>query len=245
MARRTGDTARIDGAYQCRAITEGNPVQRFWHETKKIVIDRFLPPNPTDRVLDVGCGSGVVASFLGEFGATVLGLDGSERAVQFAQATFQSENVTFRQCLVDEDFCLDEPVDKIYCMEVIEHVQRAQAVEMLNSFHRSLVPHGRVFITTPNYLSLWPFIEWGMDRLSVAPKLADVQHVSRFNKRSLTALCVEAGFAVDISTTCSFLAPWLAPLSWKFARTICSLEIRSPLPVGSILVFVLSKNQQS
>lgn len=58
--RRTGDTIAIDGGYQYRALTEGYRVQRFWHYSKTLAIQEFLPPQSTDRIIDVGCGSGVI-----------------------------------------------------------------------------------------------------------------------------------------------------------------------------------------
>ena len=99
--RRTGDTIAIDGAYQYRALTEGNPVQRFWHEAKQLVIDRFLPPEPGDFVMDVGCGSGVIANHLAEQGAEVIAVDGNGR-VAFKKAVLLGKSVCKR--LVDELF---------------------------------------------------------------------------------------------------------------------------------------------
>lgn len=71
----------ISGDYQYRAITSGSSPQRFWHHSKKCAITHFLPPSQEDMVLDVGCGSGVIASFLSEFGASVIGLDANEEAI--------------------------------------------------------------------------------------------------------------------------------------------------------------------
>jgi 2-polyprenyl-3-methyl-5-hydroxy-6-metoxy-1,4-benzoquinol methylase len=75
-------------------------------------IKRYLPPKPSDTVLDVGCGSGVVTSFLGEFGATVVGIDGNLDAIQFANQQFSHPNVKFQLGLVDENIQLDMLIDK-------------------------------------------------------------------------------------------------------------------------------------
>ena len=82
--RRTGDTVQIARDYQHRARTSGFVVQRFWHAEKERVIRKFSAPRSGDRVLDVGCGSGVVANALAGMGAIVTGVDGNPDAIAFA-----------------------------------------------------------------------------------------------------------------------------------------------------------------
>ncbi|WP_254536863.1 class I SAM-dependent methyltransferase [Halomarina litorea] len=48
------------------------------------------------RVLDVGCGRGEHARYLGERGHPVVGIDGSERAIEQARAATDAADVTFR-----------------------------------------------------------------------------------------------------------------------------------------------------
>ncbi len=241
MIRRTGDTIEIQGDYQYRAATSGHPVQRFWHKTKTLTIAELLPPGSQDFVIDAGCGSGVVSSFLGEFGATVLGVDGSRCAIEFATSQFGSQNVSFREALVDETLVIGKPANKIYCLEVIEHIYREQALSMLRVFHDLLDCGGKVFLTTPNYRSLWPLIEWGLDRFSGAAQLDGDQHVTHYNSRSLSAVCGEAGFQLDKVVTVACMAPWIAPISWNLAVRMHRAEIRSSTLVGSIIACTLSK----
>ena len=42
--RRTGDRIEIAGDYQYRAIHDGGAIQRFWHQSKLLLIDRLLRP---------------------------------------------------------------------------------------------------------------------------------------------------------------------------------------------------------
>ncbi len=234
------DLVSIEGSYQYNALTKGNPVQRFWHYVKKSAINKYLPPAPTDNLLDVGCGSGVITAYLGESGANVTGIDGNNKAINFAQEHFQKQNVKFKQGLVDEYFQIDNLADKIYCLEVIEHIYYEQGKAMLKEFFRILKPHGYVFLTTPNYKSMWPMIEWTMDRFHLSPQLAQEQHVEYFNKIRLKNLCIEAGFKIKIIKTNCLFAPWIAPLSWKLAEKIDNLENRFSFG-GSILIFILEK----
>lgn len=241
MERRTGDTIAIGGDYQHKAITEGPPIQRFWHAAKQRLITAFLPPAPDSLVLDVGCGSGVISAFLGGFGAEVIGLDGNTEAINFASRTYGQERVSFQNALVDSHFQIERPVDAIYCLEVIEHIHEEQARVMLEQFHRLLRPGGHVFLSTPNYHSVWPLIEFSMDRLSLAPKMGGDQHVCWYHASRLRAVCEAAGFQVELTRTNCLLAPWLAPFSWRLAEKTHDMEVRLPGHMGCILFSVLVK----
>jgi len=241
MKRRTGDTVGISGDYQYRALTEGGAVQRFSHYSKQLVITRWLPPQPGQKVIDVGCGSGVISSFLGRLGAQVLGVDVNPSAVEFAANKFATDNVKFKLGLVDETFRPGWQADRIYCLEVIEHVYAHQALSMLRVFRSLLAPGGRVLLTTPNYVSAWPLIEWVMDTFGLAPRLRGRQHVQWYNRWKLRRLCIDAGFEVERITSYCFLAPWLAPLSWALAEKVADLEGRADLGAGAILACVLRR----
>jgi 2-polyprenyl-3-methyl-5-hydroxy-6-metoxy-1,4-benzoquinol methylase len=243
--QRSGDTVLIDGDYQYRALHGGNAVQRFWHRSKQDVIASLLLPGACDYVLDVGCGSGTVSAYLGTTGATVLGLDANPAAVAFASRRYGTPSVAFEQKLVDEEFQPGRPVDKIYCMEVLEHIFETQGEKMLRNFRRILRPGGCVLLTTPNYHSLWPLIELLMDRFHLAPPMAAAQHVERYHRKKLLALVARAGFSVHTCRSTCFLAPWVAPVSGKLAAFLHRCEIRSRLLFGSILVCVFQKDESA
>jgi len=240
MPRRTGDAVAIGGDYQYKALTEGVAIQRFWHYSRQLSIRRYLPPEAGDQVLDVGCGSGTVSAFLGTFGANVLGLDGNPDAVEFARRNFGRPNVTFEQALVDETFGSRVAADKIYCMEVIEHIYAAQGEKMLTTFRTLLKPSGKVLLSTPNYRSAWPAIEWTMDKLHLTPRMQGDQHVELYHAGKLQHLAERCGFVVERMWTCCLVAPWLAPLSWQLAEKVHHLETASPHRMGSILLCILA-----
>jgi 2-polyprenyl-3-methyl-5-hydroxy-6-metoxy-1,4-benzoquinol methylase len=237
-----GDAISIPGDYQLRAARSSNPVQRFWHATKKIVVDEMLPAAPEDLVIDAGCGSGVVADHLAASGADVMGIDANPEAIGFATSEFARPNLRFVRGLVDDEMTLDRPVDKFYSLEVIEHIYRPQGVAMLRNFHRLLRPGGRALITTPNYRSFWPLLEWTLDTFGLVPKMAGEQHVEHYHRRKLREVAREAGFAISTIRTICLVSPWLAPVSWSLATGAAKRELLLPLPLGCILVAVLKKS---
>jgi 2-polyprenyl-3-methyl-5-hydroxy-6-metoxy-1,4-benzoquinol methylase len=240
--RRTGDLVAIDGAYQFEALWAGPAVQRFWHHSKLRCVDALLPPAPGDFVLDVGCGSGVVTSHLAQRGARAVGIDANPEAIEFARRQFGA-CARFQLGLVDDGFTVDAPVDKAYCLEVVEHVYRPQALSMLVRIRETLRPGGRLLLTTPNYRSLWPVIEWLMDRSGRFAEMAGAQHVEHYHGRRLAELCAEAGLQLVTMRSMGALSPWLAFLSWRAAERALGRELSSPLLAGPVLVCVASKPQ--
>ena len=236
--RRVGDTVAIGGDYQHRALTEGPRPQRFWHDTKRWLVRNYLRPGPNDRILDVGCGSGVVAAALADAPAgSVLGIDGNPDAVAFASRQYRRPNLRFRQGLVDE---LDLPAgsfDACVCMELLEHIHLDQGRALLASLRRLLRPGGRLLITTPNYRSAWPLLEWALDRSGKVPKLVGDQHVTFFTPGRLRRLWADDGWRPVRQHTCCTLAPWVAAASWPLAEALRPAEAR--LPFGTILVHLI------
>ena len=216
-------------------------MQRFWHESKQRVISKLLPPQPTDFILDVGCGSGVITDYLGKSGAKVLGIDGNEDAIRFANATFTAPNVEYRLGLVDDLFNCDISPDKIYCLEVIEHIYFEQGETMLANFRKLLKPGGTVFLTTPNYNSLWPLIEWTMAKVTDAAKMDEAQHVAQYTRKRLAQVIIAAGLEPLSLKSMSFVAPWLSPLSHRLAVGLEGIETHIPILPGAILVAVARK----
>lgn len=236
--RRTGDAIEIPGDYQHRARTRGFVVQRFWHAEKERMIRKFSPPAPGEVVLDVGCGSGVIADVLAGMGARVTGVDGSPRAVDYARRTFVRPNLDFVLGLVDDLRFAPASVDRVYCLELIEHIHEHQARELLASLHRLTRSGGTLTLTTPNYHGLWPALELLLDASGLVPHLDGDQHVSHFHAARLRALLEETGWTVERLTTFSTLAPFASVLGWRVAEGVAAMEDRLRLPFGNVLFAV-------
>jgi 2-polyprenyl-3-methyl-5-hydroxy-6-metoxy-1,4-benzoquinol methylase len=129
----------------------------------------------------------------------------------------------------------------IYCLELIEHIHRLQAEKMLDLFHCSLKKGGKVFLTTPNYRSLWPVIEWLLDHSGLVPVMGGHQHVEFYHRKKLADLCRKHGFIVNKLVTICFLSPWLALISGRLAELMFYRECSFPIYQGLILLVVLEK----
>jgi 2-polyprenyl-3-methyl-5-hydroxy-6-metoxy-1,4-benzoquinol methylase len=235
--RRTGDQISIDGAYQYRALREGHPVQRHWHRSKLLLVDSLLKPMPGDRILDVGCGSGVVSAYMANAGASVTAVDGNASAIEFATRQFQAqaERLHFRLGLVDDVGFEPGSFDKAISFEVIEHLHRPQTEVMIAAVAKALAPGGLLLLTTPNYLSGWPAIEFSLDFFGLVPTLKDEQHVSKYTHKRLHEICVSAGFSPVAKRSVCTVGPWLAPFSDRLAVAATGFELKHRVPFGTIL----------
>ena len=240
--RYTGDRIAIEGEYQYRVLNHGPAPQRFWHEAKLREAERWIAPRAGEAILDVGCGSGVLASRLAKHeGVRVIGVDGNRSAWEFATGHWKLPNLEFRLGLVDELDIASESIDKIAFLEVIEHINEAQGLAVLKTFHRILKPGGRAVISTPNYRSLWPMIEWMLDKTKMVPQLAEDQHVAFYHHKTLRALGEQAGFRLTAHRTVCFAAPWLAMLNWRLAEMVHRWETARSQPLGSLLMMTFER----
>ena len=242
--RRFGDPVPLPGDYEHRALTEGHPVQRRWHEMQLELLDWFFIPSAGERVLDVGCGSGVFANRLAELGAQVTAVDSNAESVEYGERVFARDNLKFRRGLLDELGLPDHSFDSAVCLEVVEHVQPAQTDALLADLRRALRPGGRLLLTTPNYRGLWPLVEWASDRFGDNAPMREGRHITFFHRARLREHLESAGFAVEkLRTYCTF-APFAAGISRRLSGRLDRLERAADLPFGNLLA-AAARNPES
>ncbi len=103
------------------------------------------------RVLDVGCGGGLLAEALARQGAKVSGIDLSPAAIEVAELHALAEGLDLRYRCVDVASLTGTERDRydvVTCMELIEHVPDPAA--LLASLAAVVRPGGTVFVSTLN-----------------------------------------------------------------------------------------------
>lgn len=103
------------------------------------------------RMLDVGCGGGILAEGLARRGARVLGIDLAERNLDEARAHARDQNLDLEYRCVDlTDIAAQAPggFDVVTCLEVLEHVPDPAAI--VAECAKALRPGGTAFFSTLN-----------------------------------------------------------------------------------------------
>ncbi|WP_350297151.1 bifunctional 2-polyprenyl-6-hydroxyphenol methylase/3-demethylubiquinol 3-O-methyltransferase UbiG [Limnohabitans sp. Rim8] len=100
------------------------------------------------RILDVGCGGGLLSEALARLGAQVVGVDASPGNVAAARLHAQSQNVTVEYRLGEpaEVLSPEERFDVVLALEVVEHVSDVPA--FLTTAAACLAPGGMLFVST-------------------------------------------------------------------------------------------------
>ncbi|WP_108507951.1 bifunctional 2-polyprenyl-6-hydroxyphenol methylase/3-demethylubiquinol 3-O-methyltransferase UbiG [Polynucleobacter acidiphobus] len=103
------------------------------------------------RVLDVGCGGGILTESLSKVGASVTGIDLSTKALKVAELHQLESGTTVRyRSISAEDLSKEEPhsYDVVTCMEMLEHVPDPASV--VQACANLCKPGGHLFFSTLN-----------------------------------------------------------------------------------------------
>jgi len=133
-----------DTESEFRPLHQINPLRLGWIES--------LAPLKGKRVLDIGCGGGILADAMARQGAQVLGIDLAGKALKVAQLhalEAETQGVEYRE-ISAEALALEQPAgfDVVTCMEMLEHVPDPSSV--VQACATLVKPGGHVFFSTIN-----------------------------------------------------------------------------------------------
>jgi 2-polyprenyl-6-hydroxyphenyl methylase/3-demethylubiquinone-9 3-methyltransferase len=122
------------------------------------------------RVLDVGCGGGLVTELLATRGARVTSVDIALHALRAGQAHLAAHNGTWVQASAQELPFADGSFDVVTCTDVLVHVPDPAAA--LRECARVLTHNGTLWLSaiSKTVLARWVMVGLGEDVLGVVPK---------------------------------------------------------------------------
>jgi 2-polyprenyl-6-hydroxyphenyl methylase/3-demethylubiquinone-9 3-methyltransferase len=130
-----------------------NGPQRPLHELNPVRLDyvRRHQQLLNAKVLDIGCGGGLLTEALAAAGASATGIDLSEKLVDIAKLhLLESGHAVEYRLISAEQLASEQPAqfDAVTCMEMLEHVPDPHAI--LKASFDLLKPGGRLFLSTLN-----------------------------------------------------------------------------------------------
>ena len=104
------------------------------------------------RVLDMGCGAGLLAEPLARMGGSVVGVDAAPENVAVARDHAAQSGLSIDYRAGEIDAVAGEAFDLITCLEVVEHV--ADPASFIAGLAGLLAPGGLLILSTPNRTTL-------------------------------------------------------------------------------------------
>lgn len=132
-----------DPTSEFRPLHEINPLRLEWINAKV--------PLAGKRVIDIGCGGGILAESMAHKGADVTGIDLSDKALKVADLHSLESGAKVRYKLIAAEAMAEaEPgqYDVVTCMEMLEHVPDPAAI--VQACAALVKPGGHVFLSTLN-----------------------------------------------------------------------------------------------
>ena len=101
------------------------------------------------KILDIGCGGGLLSEPLSRLGATVTGIDASDRNIKIAKMHLKKSKLDVDYyCSSPDKFFAKEKFDVVLNMEIVEHVDNVDFFLLKSS--ELLKKNGLMFIATLN-----------------------------------------------------------------------------------------------
>ena len=129
-----------------------NPIRISY--IKESIINSFklrekVKPLKKVKILDIGCGGGLLSEPMSRLGADVMGIDASDKIIEIAKFHAKKDNLNIKYlCASPEQLNTSTKFDVILNMEIVEHVKDVDF--FLQSCSKLLRKNGIMFVATIN-----------------------------------------------------------------------------------------------
>ena len=121
---------------------KNNIIKSFKLQNKRKPLDKI-------KILDIGCGGGLLSEPMSRLGADVVGIDASEKNIEVAKLHAKKNSLKIKYlCASPETLRTNTKFDIILNMEIIEHVENIET--FLETCSNLLNKNGIMFVATLN-----------------------------------------------------------------------------------------------
>ncbi|MDP3996370.1 MAG: methyltransferase domain-containing protein [bacterium] len=148
------------------------------------VLHNVLEKNKESKILDFGCGSGILVEELSSEGYKAFGVDVSREAIRFGN----SEGIKNIKVMASDKIDFPDNVfDVVTALDVLEHLENEKL--SMKEIERVLKPGGVLIVMVPAYMFLW----------GVQDEVA--HHYRRYTESSLLTVIKKSGCILPFRTT--------------------------------------------
>lgn len=173
----------------------------------------YLSFIPQGRLLEVGCGSGVMLELMQRLGWTVEGVDFDDKASRMARG----RGLDVKTGSLEQQNYPDNTFDAITMSHLIEHVPDPRG--LVAEVYRVLKPGGKLVVVTPNSAS-WGHALFGRRWRGLEPP----RHLHLFNREAIRRLAEDSRLQVEeLRTTirsANGMFAWSLALKCSAARVV-------------------------
>ncbi|MEZ5058952.1 MAG: class I SAM-dependent methyltransferase [Saprospiraceae bacterium] len=207
----------------------------WWFNSRRKQVIAMAEPRKGEKILDVGCASGLLLEDLTSFGMSeeqLNGIDVSEEAIQ------KCHQKGFKNTWVMDGADIKLPTnsfDLLIASDCLEHIEND--VKALNNWYSLLKKGGRIVVFVPAFMSLW------------SPHDEVNYHYRRYTNKELVEKAKKAGFKIQRKGYWNFflfLPIWMVRKIKNLAggEKLSPEEMDSdlkpaPAPVNAILKLIL------
>jgi 2-polyprenyl-3-methyl-5-hydroxy-6-metoxy-1,4-benzoquinol methylase len=200
--------------------------RRSIDESYDLTFAPFLPPDRHSRILDVGCGSGLLLEWLLARGyRSVQGIDLSPDQVRYCKERGLCVEEAEAQLFLEQN----QGFDLVVLTDILEHLKKDEAITIVLEIRKALNAGGAILIRTPNASSM----------IASTERWIDLTHELLYTEQSLRQLLRTCGF--KNITVVDNQAPFgLRPrrlLRWiglkvlrKAQRLVCLVDVGTDAP---------------
>jgi 2-polyprenyl-3-methyl-5-hydroxy-6-metoxy-1,4-benzoquinol methylase len=160
------------------------PAENYWYRRHLAVYEWIAARVAGGRVIDMACGEGYGSDVLARRARSVIGVDANPEAHEHARLRYRAPNLSFERETVER---FAAPCDAIVFLQTIEHVPEPGA--LLARFAELVGRGGRVFVSTPNVLTLAP---------PGAARSDNPWHLREYRPEEFAALCAPHFSGVEL-----------------------------------------------
>ena len=223
----------VQSGYYDIVFKKNKGIQSAWHHIKFNYIKKKISNSKIH--LDIGCGPG---TFLGILKKKSIGVDISNRQISYAKKNYSNKKIKFYSYKKKLPI-KSKSVDSVTLIELIEHVDNEDLALILKECKRVLKDNGCLYLSTPNYYSLWPALEIILNLIS--PVNYKHEHINKFNKNKLKKIMKKNNFHVLELNSFILVSPFLAFFSFNLAKSMIALDNILTKFIPGFLLFTKAK----